>query len=552
LPAAWAGQRHWRILETEFGQGLNFLAVWRVWKNDPARPDMLHVAAITARPPAADVFAQAGLSFPGLRELAAELAPQWFGLTRGFHRMAFEGGRVLLTLCVGDVDDMLKACAFEADSVFLDAESGHGAPNPKTVARLCRRGTGIVIQAAPGLRDELAQAGFAVEGGDFLQGTWSPTWELKRSGRPMPAPPGTCVVIGAGLAGASAAASLARRGWRVEVLDAAGTPAAGASGLPAGLLAAYQSPDDNLLSRLSRAGVRMTLRQAEVLLPADSWAACGVLEIRGSDPRSPPENGPHAAWTRRATADELASAGLPDGLHAWWHEKAAWIRPGALVRALLQQPGIGQRFNWRVGQVRQMGRAWAVIRQGGGGAVEADLVIVAAAHAGESLLPRALPLHPVRGQVSWSDDVPEGLPPFPVNGNGHFLPRVTLDTGTAWLCGSSYGRGETERDERADDHQANLARLAALLPAAAAAVRPQFDSRAVQAWTGIRCASSDRRPLAGPIEQGLWVTTAMGSRGLTFAILCAELLAARLHAEPLPLEQRLAAAIGTERISPPA
>jgi glycine/D-amino acid oxidase-like deaminating enzyme len=32
----------------------------------------------------------------------------------------------------------------------------------------------------------------------------------------------------------------------------------------------------------------------------------------------------------------------------------------------------------------------------------------------------------------------------------------------------------------------------------------------------------------------------MGSRGLTFAALCAELLAARLHAEPLPVELRLA------------
>jgi tRNA 5-methylaminomethyl-2-thiouridine biosynthesis bifunctional protein len=38
------------------------------------------------------------------------------------------------------------------------------------------------------------------------------------------------------------------------------------------------------------------------------------------------------------------------------------------------------------------------------------------------------------------------------------------------------------------------------------------------------------------------VTTAMGSRGLTFSALCAELLAAQLHAEPLPMEARLAAA----------
>jgi len=37
--------------------------------------------------------------------------------------------------------------------------------------------------------------------------------------------------------------------------------------------------------------------------------------------------------------------------------------------------------------------------------------------------------------------------------------------------------------------------------------------------------------------------TGMGSRGLSFAALCAELLAAQLHGEPLPVESQLAKAI---------
>jgi tRNA 5-methylaminomethyl-2-thiouridine biosynthesis bifunctional protein len=41
----------------------------------------------------------------------------------------------------------------------------------------------------------------------------------------------------------------------------------------------------------------------------------------------------------------------------------------------------------------------------------------------------------------------------------------------------------------------------------------------------------------------------MGSRGLTFAALCAELLAARVHGEPLPLEQRLARALDVARLT---
>ena len=102
-------------------------------------------------------------------------------------------------------------------------------------------------------------------------------------------------------------------------------------------------------------------------------------------------------------------------------------------------------------------------------------------------------------------------------------------------------------------HEANRARLQTLLPAL---TLPPPDS----AFIGIRCASPDRLPLVGPVltntdqgdgenGAGLWLSTAMGSRGLSFALLCGELLAARLHGEPLPVEQRLAQALGSERLS---
>jgi tRNA 5-methylaminomethyl-2-thiouridine biosynthesis bifunctional protein len=187
---------------------------------------------------------------------------------------------------------------------------------------------------------------------------------------------------------------------------------------------------------------------------------------------------------------------------------------------------------------------------GGRGEVvaEADLVVIAAAVASAELLDRRLPLQPVRGQVSWGEQQPrQMLPPFPVNGNGHFVPQVPIDGKRAWFCGSTYGRGETDLAPRRADHQENLTKLGALLPAVEQQVVGTFSSRAVKAWTGVRCASADRRPLLGEVEPGLWVSTAMGSRGLTFAALCAELLAARVHGEPLPLERRLARALDALR-----
>lgn len=82
----------------------------------------------------------------------------------------------------------------------------------------------------------------------------------------------------------------------------------------------------------------------------------------------------------------------------------------------------------------------------------------------------------------------------------------------------------------------------------------------MQAWRNTRCVSADRLPLLGPLSNGpdlgLWVCTAMGSRGLMFSVLCAELLAAMWGGEPLPVEARLAKQLealrGRQRPAQPA
>ena len=51
LPAAWAGQRQWCVLETGFGLGLNFLVTWAAWRADPQRCQMLHFVSLEAWPP---------------------------------------------------------------------------------------------------------------------------------------------------------------------------------------------------------------------------------------------------------------------------------------------------------------------------------------------------------------------------------------------------------------------------------------------------------------------------------------------------------------------
>ena len=88
------------------------------------------------------------------------------------------------------------------------------------------------------------------------------------------------------------------------------------------------------------------------------------------------------------------------------------------------------------------------------------------------------------------------------------------------------------------------------------------------AW---RCVAPDRLPIVGAApaldpqvrasaprldqvrnaarEPGLFVFTALGSRGITWAALCAEVLAAAIGSAPLPLEASLLDAIDPARFA---
>jgi tRNA 5-methylaminomethyl-2-thiouridine biosynthesis bifunctional protein len=574
LPAAWADQPQWRILETGFGLGLNFLVTWQAWRADPQRPRLLHFVSTEAHPASASDVLRAAAAHPELLPFAEHLASQLWGLLPGFHRLVFEEGHVLLTLCVGDTKAVLREQVMEADSVYLDGFSPSKNPEIwdlhtlKAVARCCRRGTRIASwTVARAVLDSLAQCGFAVHKTtglppkrDNLQGQFDPRWEPRTPKRIAPLKAGTCIVIGGGLAGAAAASSLARRGWQVTVLDAHDAPAGGASSLPAGLLAPHVSPDDSLLSRLSRCGVRTTLQQAAALLQERSdWKPAGALERRLDGSAGLPADWPEEGrdWSEIATPEHIGQADLTHPA-ACWHHRAGWVKPSRLVNALLSQKGISWRGGVQVSRLQRDAATglWQAQDVHGRTLAQADTVVLAAGYASGLLAGTHLPLQAIRGQVSWGLQTgpAKAFPGFPVNGHGSFVSEVPTAQGPVWLCGASFVRDQNNTDIRAHDQQANLERLRLLLPEVAACLAPSFEDGSVQAWAGVRCASPDRLPLVGPIDAallpGLWVNTAMGSRGLTFALMCAELLATQLHGEPLPMEARLANALSAERFKP--
>lgn len=586
-PFAWQGLSCWRLLDTHFSDGHLFLTTWLRWRKDAAAPRTLHYVALCQQTATRAQLGH-GLADAELQALAQELSTHWFGLDAGFHRLLLDQGRVVLTLCVGQPAHLLKQQQFHADAILVQSGPASDATptdarswSYKSLSACCQRGTVIHFmsrqdphalspQLRPcGIRLEQAPANGLAGQQTWLDAVFDPPWELHRRAAhpPLATASRHCAIIGAGLAGASTAAALARRGWQVTVVEQAGTAAAGASGLPVGLMVSHVSRDDCVLSRLSRAGVRLLLQQArQLLVHHQDWALSGVFErqIDGSPSLPDAWGASGLEWSvpdqcMADPADQAAQAGI-------LHHPAAWLKPERLVQAWLNQPGIQLRtstpvhaLHWRNGQWdlcdangNMVLRVPRVILANAGGMVPLVSQLATQYPDWSEQLHRIPATHNMRGLLSWASHAGSpglNFPDKPVNGAGAIIANIPNHGDSAWYMGSSYqAQAQQERDDHSN-HLDNLQHLRLLFPALAEQLAPQFENGRVHAWKGTRCISADRLPLVGPInpDASLWLCAAMGSRGLSLSMLCAELLASQWAGEPLPIETRLAQCLNATR-----
>lgn len=537
LPSRWQG-RDFVILETGFGLGLSFLATWQAWKSNPGH--RLHYVAIEKHPFCLDDLKQLHARWPELAPFAARLQAQWPLPLPGLHRLDF--GNVILTLAFGDVRELLPQLTLAADAFYLDGFAP--AKNPEmwtdeVFAALAQRAVPGSTLASWSVLDDmmyrLSRHGFRLEK--------RPGFGTKRymltgclPGAVMPAPtfrPRRIAVIGAGIAGASAAHALAKRGHEVVVFEAGPAPAQGASGNLAGVFRPLPALDDSRLARLLGAGFLLGRRQFSTLSDARlGWT--GALHIA--------RDAEHEATQRRIVAahrlppdfcrfvereEACALAGWPVELGGWWFPQAGWINPPSLCRALLA--GIEVRCGQRIGHLDS---------------IDADHIVIANGIDAPALVPDLkLPIRIGRGLVS---HVPESAtPPFGIVATR--LGYVTPAVDGIRCAGATMASGDRDPAPRLADHVENLYRLDMLLPGFGKALDPAtLDGR-----VSFRPMSPDRLPLVGPLvaNEGLWTIDGFGARGLVFASICAELLASQIGNEPLPLESDLVAALVPARFS---
>ncbi|HSX71030.1 MAG TPA: bifunctional tRNA (5-methylaminomethyl-2-thiouridine)(34)-methyltransferase MnmD/FAD-dependent 5-carboxymethylaminomethyl-2-thiouridine(34) oxidoreductase MnmC, partial [Pseudomonas sp.] len=90
------------IGETGFGTGLNFLCAWQLFDRLAPAGARLHFVSVEKYPLAAADLRRALALWPELAPWSAPLLEQYVAIHPGFQRLVLAGGRVILTLLIGD------------------------------------------------------------------------------------------------------------------------------------------------------------------------------------------------------------------------------------------------------------------------------------------------------------------------------------------------------------------------------------------------------------------------------------------------------------------
>lgn len=582
LPHAWAGRESYTLLDLDDDDGLRFVTLWSQWRSDPRRCARLHVVLVVQTLSLASTLQGRLLSVLPEQDhaLAEQLVKQWPLSLPGVHRLEFDALNVTLTLAVGPANVLLSRLTLAAEAVILSEAQlaepalgqGIGAVGlgrlikADTVLLACTTRatwpawfeTSLVFheqtthQLEAGLERPEPISPYSV-----LRARASPrALACAGSDTPCDSPPALrhLVVVGGGLAGLHVAQALALRGWRVTVFEASVAQAQQQSAHLAAALTPVVSRQDDQYARLSRAGfLRAQARWAQV--PEAIVTACGALQLQRTsgrivDLKKIAEGLGFSEQFMRfvdaAQASELA--GMPLTRGGLYFPAACRVQPKPLLDKLARTEGI-TCLNAQVARIERGLTNWRVFDQAGRVLTEAPQLVLAAGMATQQLLAasgllasssRLASMYGLGGELTYVDPILlTGGPRCIVSGDGYVLPAVQGQC----VVGGSYLNEAVSPKALALARQENLERGAQLLNIS---LPPSAGSPpGLPGWGGQRAVVPDRFPVVGPVagSAGLWVATGFASRGLSWASLVGDLIAATLMNEPLPLENDIIARI---------
>ena len=487
----WEKKSEFNVLEAGFGAGLNFLCAFKRFKNSNK---FLNFVSIEKTPITKDDLVKIYANFSELADVSGELLGAYPPLICGFHRLNL-APNVTLTLCFGDVAEVLDELSFNADAVFMDGfapaknEAMWSELVCAKIANLCALGASVCTYSASGaLKRALQNSGFEV---NLLKGYGKKremlrakfTGERQAEGKIWfsrfdPAAmivPKTALVIGGGVAGCVCAFKLRERGLDVTIAEKRSDIALNGSGNHCGILMPLITKPTVNLGRMHMNAFLQAARFYERNLGAEEIEFCGATDYAYEQKtlerfyewhEFDADNG---VFELKFDNEPYASAFIFKGAKA---------RPRKMCKAA--SAGIKTLLNCEFTGFETLRGGAVRAHFKDGQSVDADMLVLAiGSESMELFADYDIRLSSVRGQVTHI--APAVRTPVPFSAKGYVCPPAE----GVQVIGATYDRNLFLDEPRSSDDEKNLADIAEFL--------------------GGKFAKSERLNLSG--EQDLNLTT---------------------------------------------
>ncbi len=610
LPQRWQqyDQRRFVIAETGFGTGLNFLAVWQWFEqfkqqNPDAILQELHFISFEKYPLSPSDLIKAHQSWPELAKYADQLQRHYPIAVPECHRIVLADGAITLDLWFGDIKDCMPLVPVPeqgvVDAWFLDGFAP--SKNPEMwnqnlfdgMAKLAKQDCSCATFTAAGfVRRGLIEAGFDMKkvkgfgtkremiAGRLLErkvkSNIKPCFHRAQSDAHQ-----HIAIIGGGIASATLANALVRRGQKVTLYCQDEKAAMRASGNRQGAVYPLLNGAHQGVSRVFAPAflfARQFVEQAAEQFPFDhDW--CGVTQFKWDDKSTRKLDkmleghfDPQLVHELNATQTSQ-TIGLPIDMGSVHYPLGGWLCPAELTQGLFQHLDKTElfeaKFAHRVESLVQIESGWQL--QANGETFQHDCVILANGNEFGTFTPsKEIPLGQVKGQVSHIPTTPSLTQLKTVLCyDGYMTPANPYNQ--HHCIGASYDRSQLNYEFDPIAQQENADKLRHCVPNQAWA--NEVDTSSNQSRQGIRCVSRDHLPFVGnvgnfeqiksvyanladstqeientPHHPNLYCLLGLGSRGLSSAPLMAEVLASQICGDPLPLPVDLLEQIDPSRM----
>lgn len=531
LPERLQGQKNFTVAETGFGTGLNFLALWDLI--DSHAPDLkLHYVSYEKYPLTREEIEQALSRWKHVFGNKVDTMLAQYPLrVEGFHS-TYLTPNIKLTLVFGDVNEtIVKTQNIAVDAWFLDGFTP--AKNPQmwtktlfdNMARLSApEATFATFTAAGDVKRGLMAAGFDVEKTDgFGRKRDRLIGRFGGAGVHVPDLPQSVAIVGAGIAGCSIAYWLQQEGVKVHLFEEGDAPAQGASGNPAGMINPrfYKlrcAEGHFYWSAYARA---LQFYEALSQIHDVDFESCGALHLCTNEDKQERFQGLLENWgypedvaqfLSKEETREVAGRDVP--YQALYLPNSARISPAKLCAVLSQDMPVTYKF-----QLPPLGE----LRNEEGWQINGDNfdALVLAVGAGfdeiEALksLSESHKLKKVRGQLSQARATEKSMQ---LTSTAHYGGYILPPKEGVHVIGSTFQPWETSTELRRDDDVYNKEKLTETLPELAQGLA--FTS----CRASLRVSSRAYFPVFGKVEEGLYVSLAHGSHGLTSTPKVAQML----------------------------